>query len=200
MAARTPVIDHATNRPLSLISETSVEGGDGSKGAPDAAGGVLAIVLGLSSIAVGAVWGTVHTVMERRSRAQLEEAKQDMSARAIRPGAKSIGRARGQAAGLGRSPLSPGRLRASPQPAGRGARGIRASSARLAVVGLERRAAIAAGDGSRPVYRVREIAEARLLGCPDRTSPRLAGAWCSCSAWRDDSRKPDAGSKTASTR
>ncbi len=40
----------------------------------------VAIVLGLASVAVGAVWGAVHHVMERRSHAQLEEAKQEMNA------------------------------------------------------------------------------------------------------------------------
>jgi tetratricopeptide (TPR) repeat protein len=40
----------------------------------------VAFVVGLGSIAVGVVWATVHTIMERRSRALLEQAKQDMSA------------------------------------------------------------------------------------------------------------------------
>jgi enediyne biosynthesis protein E4 len=40
----------------------------------------MAFALGLSSIAVGVVWGTAHSVMERRSRALLEAAKQDLSA------------------------------------------------------------------------------------------------------------------------
>ena len=67
-------------------------------------------------------------------------------------------------------------------------------------IGLERRAAIAAGDGSRPIRRVRETAQTGRRAAPGRTSPRLAGAWCFCSAWRDASRKPIAGSKTALTR
>jgi enediyne biosynthesis protein E4 len=40
----------------------------------------VAFVLLLSSVAVGVLWGSVHAVMERRSRALLEQAKQDMSA------------------------------------------------------------------------------------------------------------------------
>ena len=40
----------------------------------------LALILGMSSIAVASVWWIVHTVADRRYRAQLEEAKQDMTA------------------------------------------------------------------------------------------------------------------------
>ena len=111
-----------------------------------------AFVSGMSAIAAGAVWGTLHTVMERRSRALLEEAKQDMAAGRTAFAPRPVGRAGGAAAGVGRSPLSPGRVRASPEPAGRCTRDFRADSIRLSMVGLERRSAIAAGDGSRPVY------------------------------------------------
>ena len=73
----------------------------------------LALIVVISTIALAATWGIVSHIADRQSRALLEEAKQEMNDRAIRTGQESIDRARRSAAGLGRSPLPPGRLRAS---------------------------------------------------------------------------------------
>ena len=157
----------------------------------------VAIALGLSSLAIGVVWGTVHAVSERRSRTALELAKEDLSAGRI---AVARGRLTELVAQRPDWDEALYHLGVCEQARNRPAMRSRSSSVfPPAPLGLP--GATSAARGSR--WTAAGSSSAR--GCSERvrrrrdpTSPRLGGAWCSCSACRDASRKRTAGSKTVS--